>query len=85
MKYAVTTRFVFTGTFFVEAESKTQAKEYVDKHCGMALGGGIHSSLSAEDADWDFPIHPDKITGRIRRQHVPIAAFNLSHRKQVIL
>jgi hypothetical protein len=66
MRYAVNTRFVFGGTFYVEAESKAQAWEYVDKHCGLVLGGNIHSTLSEEDADWDFPVHPETVIGRIR-------------------
>jgi hypothetical protein len=63
MKFAVRTRFVFSGTFYVEAENKEQAKEYVDKHCGLVLGGGIHSSLPGEEVDWDFPVHPEKVIG----------------------
>ncbi|WP_010253554.1 hypothetical protein [Treponema primitia] len=67
MKYAIKTRFIFQGTFSVEAENKSQAKEYVEKHCGLVLGGDIHSSLPCEDADWDFPVHPEKIIAGGRR------------------
>ena len=59
-RYAVKTRFVFTGTFFITAGNKDEAKEYVEKHCGPVLGRGIHTALPDEDADWDFPVHPEK-------------------------
>lgn len=65
MKYAVRTKFVFSGTFYVEAESRAQAKEDVTQHCGLVLGD-IHSSLPYEDVDWEFPVHPDKHIGAIR-------------------
>jgi hypothetical protein len=67
MKYAVNTRFIFGGTFYVEAEDKAKAEEQVEKRCGLILGGNIHSSLSVEEVDWDFPIHPETIIGAIRR------------------
>jgi hypothetical protein len=66
-QYAVKTRFIFSGTFFVKANSKEQAKEYVEKHCGLVIGGNIHSTLPYDEIDWDFPVHPDISTGRIRR------------------
>jgi hypothetical protein len=62
--YAVKTRFVFSGVFYVKAGSKAEAKEYVEKHCGLVIGGDIHSTLSDEDVNWDFPVHPDKVVGR---------------------
>jgi hypothetical protein len=65
-KYAVKTRFVFSGVFYVKAECKAEAKEYVEKHCGLVIGGDIHSTLSDEDVDWDFPVHPDKVIGRVK-------------------
>jgi len=68
MKYEVQTKFVFIGTFTVEAESKEQAKEFVQNQCGLVIGGKIHTTLSDEDCDWDFDIHPDTINGRVRRK-----------------
>ena len=59
-RYAVRTRFNFTGTFFITAGSKDEAKENVEKHCGLVMGGYIHTTLPDEDVDWDFPIHPEK-------------------------
>jgi len=64
-EYAVKTRFSFTGTFFITARNKEEAKELAEKHCGLTLGRGIHSTLPDEDVDWDFPIHPDMTVGRI--------------------
>ena len=63
-QYAVKTRFTFTGTFFVTARNKDEAKEFVEKHCGLVMGRGIHSTLPEEDVDWDFPMHPDKTVNR---------------------
>jgi hypothetical protein len=63
----VDTKFVFSGKFFIEAENREQAREYVDKHCGLVIGRDIHSTLSEEDVDWDFAVHPDKVIGQIRR------------------
>jgi hypothetical protein len=65
-KYRVKTRFAFTGTFLVIAENRKQANEYVEKHCGLVLGGGIHSTLPGEDVDWDFPVHPDKVINQVK-------------------
>jgi hypothetical protein len=67
MKYEVDTRFVFSGKFFIEAENREQAREYVDKHCGLVIGGNVHSTLSEEEVDWEFDVHPDKVIGRTRR------------------
>jgi hypothetical protein len=65
-EFVVRTRFVFKGAFFVKARNKDEAKELVEKHCGMTLRRSIHTSLPCEDVDWDFPVHPDKSIGRIR-------------------
>ena len=67
-RYAVKTRFIFSGTFFITAQNKEQAKEYVEKHCGLVLNGPIHTTLPDDVAHWDFPVHPDKILGRIKIQ-----------------
>jgi len=65
-QYTVKTQFVFKGLFIVNAHDKKQAREYVDKHCGLVLNRGIHSSLPDDIVDWDFPIHPEKRICRIR-------------------
>ena len=60
-EYTIKTKFVFNGEFYITAESKEQAKEYVMKHCGLVLGGDIHTTLPNEICDWDFDVHPNKI------------------------
>lgn len=60
-KYTVKTKFVFNGEFYITAESKEQAKEYVMRHCGLVLGGNIHTTLPDEICDWNFDTHPDTI------------------------
>ena len=65
-RYAVKTRFSFVGTFFINARNKDEAKEVVEKHCGLVLGRGIHTTLPDDDVDWDFPMHPDKTIGQVR-------------------
>jgi hypothetical protein len=63
MKYEVKTKFVFSGKFIIEAENKEQAREFVEERCSLVIGGNIHSTL--KQADWDFPVHPEKIIGQI--------------------
>lgn len=66
-KYRAKVKFVFEGTIDVNAENKIEAKEYLDKHVGLCLGGNIHTSLSDEEIpDWEFDTHSDKIISNIR-------------------
>lgn len=65
MKYKVPLSFVFKGEFEITAGSQEQAEEYALKHCGLVIGGNIHSSLPDEWVDWDFPTHPEKVLGHI--------------------
>ena len=65
--FAVPVIFKFEGEFFIEADSRVQAEEYAEKHCGLVIGGNIHSSLPYEDVDWDFPTHPKKIVRQAKR------------------
>jgi hypothetical protein len=58
--FQVKTKFVFEGIFEVKAQSKEQAREYIEKHCGLVIGGDIHSTLPDEDIDWEFSVHPEK-------------------------
>lgn len=58
--YQVKTRFTFEGTFVLVADDREMAKEYVMKHCGLVIGGDIHSSLDEDDVSWDFAVHPEK-------------------------
>jgi hypothetical protein len=60
-KYKIKTKFVFEGEFYISAENREQAKECVVKHCGLVLGGDIHSTLPDEIVSWNFNVHPEKI------------------------
>ena len=64
--YTVKTKFNFTGTFFIKAKNKEEAYEYAEKHCGLVLGGNIHSTLPDDVVDWNFPMHPEKEIIRVR-------------------
>ena len=66
MKYEIPTKFVFCGTFTVEAENVAQAIEFVHKHCGMVSNRGIHSTLPDDGVDWEFDVHPETITGKAK-------------------
>ena len=59
-EFEVKTHFVFDGVFKVKALNRRQAEELVQKHCGLVIGGDIHSSLPSEDIDWNFSVHPEK-------------------------
>jgi len=65
-EYAVKTRFIFKGHFFVKAKNKKEAKEFAENHCELVLKRGIHSTLSDEKIDWDFPVHPEKSIGKVK-------------------
>jgi hypothetical protein len=67
-EFEVKTRFVFNGIFKVKALNGQQAEEFVQTHCGLVMGGNIHSSLPGEDIDWDFPVHPEKEIRSIKQQ-----------------
>jgi hypothetical protein len=59
--YTVKTKFIFEGEFYIKAKSKAEAREFVEKHCGLVIGGDIHTSLPNDIANWEFPVHPQKI------------------------
>lgn len=58
--HTIKTKFIFEGEFYVTAESKEQAKEYVMKHCGLVLGGDIHTTLPDDFCDWNFNVHSNE-------------------------
>ena len=64
-EYEIKTQFIFEGKFYIKADDKAMAKEYVEKHCGLVINGDIHSTLPDDVVDWDFPVHPKKLTGKI--------------------
>jgi len=66
--YKVPVSYTFKGHFVINAENKAQAEEWAEKHCGLVIGGNIHTSLSDDEVpDWDFPVHPEKKIGKARR------------------
>ncbi|GAB6120030.1 hypothetical protein [Dysgonomonas termitidis] len=66
-QYEVKTRFVFEGIFRVNAENREKARENVEKHCGLVMGGNIHTTLDEKDVDWDFGIHPETEIAGVKR------------------
>ena len=66
--YSVPARYIFEGTFKVEAESREEAKEKILKHCSMVMGSGIQTTLSYREIDWVFCNHPYKQVGSISRE-----------------
>lgn len=66
--YCVPARYIFEGTFKVEAESSEEAKDKILKHCGMVMGSGLQTTLPDHEIDWVFCNHPYKQVGRISRE-----------------
>ena len=66
--YKVRTRFIFEGDFEVKADEKEQAKEYVERHCGLVIGGNIHSTIPSDTIDWNFNVHPSKIIVSVKQE-----------------
>ena len=60
-EFTVKAKFVFEGGFYIKAESKKHAKEYVINHCGLVLGGDIHTTMPVDACDGDFNVNPQKI------------------------
>jgi len=60
--YEIETSFTFTGVFKVKAKNEQEARDLIENHCGLVLGGDIHSSLPEEIVDWNFDNHPIKET-----------------------
>ena len=70
--YRVQTQYIFDGVFDVVAESKEDARQKVIQNCGMVMGGNIHSTLSDDEINWAFDIHPNKqIDGITKVQKYP--------------
>lgn len=58
--YKVQTQYIFEGVFEVVAKNKEEAQEKVLYHCGLVMGGDIHSTLPEEEITWDFSTHPQE-------------------------
>lgn len=59
-KYRVYTEYTFAGYYDIIAESKDEARRMVTEHCGLVMGGNIHTTLDDEEViNWDFDTHPE--------------------------
>lgn len=67
-RYIVNTRFIFSGIFEVEADSRDQARDIVMNDCGLVIGGNIHTILDSDKVNWNFDTHPEKQIGRITKK-----------------
>ena len=65
--YRVPVKYTFTGYYEIKAESKEEAREYAEKHCGLCLGGDIHTTLNDEDVTWEFGVHPHTAIGGAKK------------------
>ena len=65
--YRVRTQYIFEGVFEVVAENKEDARQKVLQHCGLVMGGSIHSTLSDDEINWAFDRHPNKRISRITK------------------
>ena len=63
--YRVRTQYIFKGVFEVVAKSREEARQKVNRNCGLLMGGSIHSTLPDEGINWAFSTHPEVGTGRI--------------------
>jgi hypothetical protein len=66
-RYKVATRFTFNGFFIVDADTVSSARQEVRNHCGLVLGGGIHTTLAEDEIDWEFSVHPEMSILGIRK------------------
>ena len=65
--YRVRTQYVFEGVFDVVAESKEDVRQKVLQHCGLVMGGTIHSTLPDDEINWAFDRHPNKRISKITK------------------
>ena len=63
--YQVKVRYIFEGIYTMKAETREEAVEMVQKHCGLVMGGSIHTSPDQNVVDWTFPIHPELIISSV--------------------
>ena len=65
--FQVKTNFIFEGIFEVKAQNREEAREFIEKHCGLVIGGDIHSTLPDDEINWEFSVHPEKQIKSIKR------------------
>jgi len=59
-KFRVKVKYEFVVNYAIKANSQEEANRFALDHCGLVLGGDIHSSLPSEDVDWVANVHPDQ-------------------------
>jgi len=64
-RYAVETRFVNSGTFWVAAESRDEARQTVEVNCSQRSCSHMQSTLPSDKVSWRFPRKPQISTGRV--------------------
>ena len=70
-RYNIPVIFEFAGAFSIKAPSLSAAKQYALHHCGLTIGT-VHSTLSADQVDWNFSCHPTKKVGKGCRYEEPV-------------
>jgi len=61
-------RLVFesdSGTFWVHAESRDEARQMVEENCSQRSCSQMHSTLPSDQVSWRFPRKPQISTGRV--------------------
>ena len=58
-EFELNVRFVFDGKVTVKAKNRSEAKEQIEKHFGLVIGGDLHTAIP-EIIDWSFSVHPTK-------------------------
>jgi len=66
-RFLVYTEYVFDGVFDVVAESIEETRQKVLQHCGLVMGGSIHSTLPDNEINWAFDRHPNTKIDRITK------------------
>lgn len=56
----VSVQFIFSGKFYITANSQEEAEEIVRDNCGMAFGS-IHTGGIDDSIDWLFDMIPEKV------------------------
>lgn len=66
-RFKARVQFVFEGEIEIIADNKELAKEYIQKHTGLCLGGNIHTTMPDDEIDWNFSHHAEKVIKRITK------------------
>lgn len=70
VKFEISARFVFDGVFKVEADTIESAREKIKEHCGLVMGGYVHTTAPEGTITWEFPAHPEKYVSGDSDPHV---------------